>query len=289
MRRDRAADLLFTVQLRGRELLLYVVIEHKSGSDRMTALQVLHYVLRLWDELLERRRRAGRPAPRYLPPVLPILFHHGVRPFAAPLSIRPLVDVRGLPPRLARALLRHQPELRLLLDDVTAQSDAAIAARQLSLMAHVSMLFLKHLGCAAPRDLERFLQRVQTLLQQLLEDRRSASLLAWFCFYAVATSQQPDAAEAVLRQTLEPRIAGAMMNGLQKLLKQASEAGKLEGKREGEADGRAAVLLRQLDRRFGPLSAAVVRRVRAAPIRELDRFALRLLDAPTLQAVFAAD
>ena len=55
-----------------------------------------------------------------------------------------------------------------------------------------------------------------------------------------------------------------------------------EGRAEGEAKGRAALVLKQLALRFGSLPEAVQERVRAAGIPELDAIAERLLTAATL-------
>ncbi len=63
--------------------------------------------------------------------------------------------------------------------------------------------------------------------------------------------------------------------------------GKAEGKAEGEAKGRAALLARLLTRRFGRLPAAIGARLDAAPSDQLDRWAERLLDATSLDDVFA--
>ena len=57
---------------------------------------------------------------------------------------------------------------------------------------------------------------------------------------------------------------------------------------EGRIEGLATQLLRQLAARFGELPAEVVDRVRSASIEELDRWALQVLDAETLESVFAA-
>ncbi len=50
--------------------------------------------------------------------------------------------------------------------------------------------------------------------------------------------------------------------------------------------GRRDLVARQLTRRFGPLHPAVAERLAAAGADDLDRWAERLLDAPTLDAVF---
>lgn len=52
---------------------------------------------------------------------------------------------------------------------------------------------------------------------------------------------------------------------------------------QGEVEGRAALVVRQLALRFGPLSEEVRARIAAASIAELDAIGERLLTAPTLQ------
>jgi hypothetical protein len=54
-------------------------------------------------------------------------------------------------------------------------------------------------------------------------------------------------------------------------------------------EGKAATLLRQLQRRFGPLPDKVVARIGAATIADLDGYADRVLTAKTLDEVLAAD
>ncbi len=56
---------------------------------------------------------------------------------------------------------------------------------------------------------------------------------------------------------------------------------------EGRAEGSAALLLRQLERRFGRLPATVRDRVRGATADDLDAWAMAVLDAGSLDAVFA--
>jgi hypothetical protein len=79
------------------------------------------------------------------------------------------------------------------------------------------------------------------------------------------------------------------MSTAEKLRREGHAEGKVEGKVEGAAEGRSATLLRLLTRRFGPLPPHVEPRLRSATPAELDRFTDRVLDAPTLDAVFAAE
>ena len=65
--------------------------------------------------------------------------------------------------------------------------------------------------------------------------------------------------------------------------------GKAAGRTEGRAEGRVEILLRLLQKRFGRTADEHAARLHGASIAELDRWALRLLDARTIDEVFAID
>jgi hypothetical protein len=59
------------------------------------------------------------------------------------------------------------------------------------------------------------------------------------------------------------------------------------GRDEGLAQGQRTTLIRLLTRRFGPLPEAVTTRVAAAGTEDLERWSDRILDAASLDDVFA--
>ncbi|MFM8444709.1 MAG: DUF4351 domain-containing protein [Methylococcus sp.] len=59
-----------------------------------------------------------------------------------------------------------------------------------------------------------------------------------------------------------------------------------EGQRQGQQLGEALILRRQLTRRFGPLPDWAEQRLQGATPIELESWAERVLDAPTLEAVW---
>ena len=58
------------------------------------------------------------------------------------------------------------------------------------------------------------------------------------------------------------------------------------GVQHGEQLGEAAVIQRQLTKRFGPLSAETLTRLQTATCEQLESWAENLLDAATLDEVF---
>lgn len=63
--------------------------------------------------------------------------------------------------------------------------------------------------------------------------------------------------------------------------------GEVKGKAEGEARGKAELLHKLASLKFGPLPEGIAERFERATIAELDRWAERVLTAPTLDAMLA--
>ncbi len=58
------------------------------------------------------------------------------------------------------------------------------------------------------------------------------------------------------------------------------------GVQQGEQLGEAAVIQRQITKRFGPLNAETLTRLQAAPCEQLESWAENLHDAATLDEIF---
>jgi predicted transposase/invertase (TIGR01784 family) len=69
---EHYSDLLYRVQLRaGKEAYVYLLFEHKSAPTPRVALDLLRYLVRIWDFLGKR----GSKTP--LPAILPLVIYHG--------------------------------------------------------------------------------------------------------------------------------------------------------------------------------------------------------------------
>ncbi|GAB4156295.1 MAG: hypothetical protein Fur0021_24390 [Candidatus Promineifilaceae bacterium] len=69
------SDLLYRVRLRhGPAAFLYLLFEHKSYPDRLTPLQMLRYMVHIWE------REVQSPEALLLPVIVPVLLYHGAEP-----------------------------------------------------------------------------------------------------------------------------------------------------------------------------------------------------------------
>jgi predicted transposase YdaD len=66
------------------------------------------------------------------------------------------------------------------------------------------------------------------------------------------------------------------------------EKGLQQGRQEGWQQGETALLERQLSRRFGPLSTETRNRLASSTLEQLGQWADNILDAKSLEDVFAS-
>ena len=116
--RQRHQDRVWRVRLRDRWLYVLVLLEFQSTVDRTMAVRVLAYTALLYQDLL---RVSSDP----LPPVLPIVLHHGRERWTAP------EDVAGLAAPPGAFLAPYQPAQRYFLLDIGGYTGPLPAGRNL--------------------------------------------------------------------------------------------------------------------------------------------------------------
>ena len=121
-----------------------------------------------------------------------------------------------------------------------------------------------------PPELERRLLRE---IHEIEEERRMPYV----------TSAERIGREDGLKQGLQQGLQEGLQQGLQEGLQQGLQEGLQQGLQQGER----LMLERMLIRRFGPLPGWVKGRLDAASVAELEAFGLRVLEADSLEAVFA--
>ncbi len=272
--RRTLCDLLFAVRTHHQQdLLLYVVLEHKSQSRRFDALQILDQVVAVL-----RTHRREHPRDRFLPAVLPVVLHADTRPWRSPRNVRGLFDLARIP----KPLQRYLPSLTYVLDDLHDVPPERLRRRALSVFGLCALSALQYLPKAArdERAFAAFLDAWHDLQEQahrLGEARGGRELFDTLVDYVFATSGLPT---PVVERLLTRRFTDPAMKN-----KFVSTAQQLRN--EGKAEVQVSILLRQITRRFGDPDAIVVERVQQASRAELDRWLDRILDAASLAALFA--
>ena len=260
-------DLVYEVRLRLTKARMFLVIEHRSHQDPGLHDTLVRYSVHLAHG--PRRRRSSPPTP-----VIAVVLYHGT----GALDLRPQHPKRiaRRDPATARLLESLQPRLQCIGDELTALTEAQILARDLTPLVTLNQLSLRFLPKANAAQTLAAIDRWGPLLRAVDVDdgppigREAIAKFAWYVSHVTKTPAED--LDMTIQRHL-PRTKGLPGSTAEKLYR----------------EGCIKILLRQLNRRFGPLPADIEPRLLAATPTKLDRWIDRVLDATTLDAVFAVD
>ncbi len=176
-------------------------------------------------------------------------------------------------PAPAGLVLGTERRRYLTFDHLACRLDAMDAARWLHSDNPVARVNLPNMRCPASRRVEVYAQAVRGLLTLESDGAKRAKYLEFIDIYAALTDNE---FQRYRRQY--PEESTTMTGVIQRA--------RDEGMREGRVEGERTVLERQLRRRFGLLSPAVVDRLHKASVADLEAWAENLLDARTMDDVF---
>jgi hypothetical protein len=272
--KGQQADLLFEAKIGGEPALIYVLVEHKSKEERLAGLQVLGYVLRVLE-----RWRTEHPDARALPPVVPVVLHHGKRPWRGSRRVRDLFAFGRVPEKVRRALWSMQVDLCFVLDDLAAESEERIRERAASVVTTLTLLFLRVLPrCDVGDAAEAILRWNDLLVAVLRHPRPEATLGRLYSYLLSVVPGTADELRSAFARVLPRDTEEPMRSAFEELMERSEEKGRA---------GWRASLLRQLEIRFGPLPESVAARVETGVEEELATWSERAVMAATLDEVFA--
>jgi hypothetical protein len=266
---ERFTDLLFSAKLGDRPALLYLLFEHESSSEPLMALRMLRYEVKIWDEWLKENPHAKR-----IPAILPVVLHHSPEGWTAAVAFEALLD---LDEELLAVIAPYVPRFQFILDDISAATDDELRGRAMTALGRLVLWCFRY-----SRTPEEFVRRIGGWVDLVREVRRApngvAALQRIYKYMMLVTERyRPDELVGLLGKAL----------GKEGQAEMASVAEQLRA--EGRTEGRRELLLKQLRARFGVLPKAAVKRVNAADVGQLDLWAERVLEAPTLADVLGSD
>ena len=220
------------------------------------------------------------PRAQRLPAILPIVLYQGATAWTAPRTLAELYDLSD---QALHDLGEFLLSLRFVLDDLRVTPDHALRARPVDDLVRVALVVMKHITSEHLLDQLARLRAEITRLLATEHGRIGFSGILWYIESAHPNLGQFDILSH-LRPVVGPEITKTMETYEQTIERLVIEKHKRLA-REEEAQ---QILLRQLTRRFGALPESVTARVTDAGREDLERWSDRILDAASLDDVFAA-
>ena len=277
--RDLYSDLLFKANLtEGGEALIYLLFEHQSTTDWRMARRLLEYEVNIWKKWEEEH-----PEARKIPAIFPVVLYHGDSRWTPAREFLSLID---LPPGVLELWRQYLPAFKYEVESLPEQPDEVLFSWPVPAAVKLVLLVFKY-GRTGRQVLER-LSEWRELVTEAASDPLGREVFIWSLVYLFQVSKvEPEEVGECLAGT--PAVKEAVMTTAQRLFEEGRQKGRLEGRQEGLEEGNLAgqrrLLLKQLRLRFGSIPRPAMARINKASSEQLERWAERLLTAPSLQKV----
>ena len=235
--RSSHSDLLLQIPRKGTEttdLLLYVLVEHKSRPERWTLLQLLGYMVDIW-----KRHRRDHPTSQRLPVIIPLVFSHSQRRWRNPLDFSDLVGIHSKQER------RHTPCFNAALYETGGKSRTEIRGGA-HFVAAVRTLHERQ------RMIRQMRQLISEMCDTLPDPSESRELLTVILAYLAQVSPgEKDQLSKAVRDSRYRPAEDAMMTIAEQWIAEGRQKGRVEGRLEGQIEDKHQVLTRQIRLKFG--------------------------------------
>ncbi|MFZ2463837.1 MAG: Rpn family recombination-promoting nuclease/putative transposase, partial [Caldibacillus thermoamylovorans] len=114
------SDLLFKADISGKEGYLYFLFEHKSYPDKGISLQLLKYMVEIWEAKMNKEGQ------QQLPIVIPLVIYHGKTSWSIPTSLG--ANLNGYE-ELPKDVKVHVPDFDYIIYDLSGFSDEEIKGK----------------------------------------------------------------------------------------------------------------------------------------------------------------
>jgi hypothetical protein len=258
------------------------LFEHQSSVDDLMAYRKLKYVSHTVDRHIEQARD-NKVSPIPFPLVIPVLLHHSESGWTARTSVQELYH----PAFTSNPIFApYIPHLSFVLDDISHISNEALRLRAWRLRPTIAILLLR--DGRSPERLADDMTYWAPAFEEVSPDHRVMRIFLSYIEQVAPDHLQQifDAIAAHAPSTKDTLMTFSEVIA-ERVRKEALAQGQLEGQLEGQHKGHVAMLLRQLNRKFGDLPPAVRDRVTGATEVELDRWTDNILSAATIDDVFA--
>ncbi|WP_347275375.1 Rpn family recombination-promoting nuclease/putative transposase [Candidatus Kuenenia sp.] len=220
--REYFSDIVYTCFCKDKELRITLLFEHKSYAVACPYLQLIKYLLKIWESNSKQAQR--------LIPVIPVILYHGKDAW----TVRRFRDYfEGID----EVFHRFIPEFEYLLTDLSCYSNEEIKDRAFRrVFLQITMLLMRNIYNETV--LEDKLKGFFEIGRQYFEEKEGVKFLESairYLYYASDISE-----ERVIETLKEISEEGGKlsMTIAARLIEKGKMAGRAEGEKEGEKKGR---------------------------------------------------
>lgn len=170
--KESFSDVLHRVNIKNRTSYIYTLFDHKSKPDKYTSLQLLKYMISIWERHIALYGRKGK-----LPIVLPIVLYHGKRNWKLGNHLKVILEtIPAYDPFI--------PDFRFSLYDLSKFSDEEIKG---NIILQIAFHLMKNIFSP---QLESKLAEIFTLFEELEDEDKALKWIEITLRYLFKSSSQ---------------------------------------------------------------------------------------------------
>jgi len=270
------ADVLYRIPVKNGKaigvdsIVVFVLIELKTESDKWTVFQQAKYIIRIWDEEFRKAKELPDFDQFRLPMVIPVIFHHGEQRFTATTELKDLVHVlQGMEP--------YSLNVRSLLFDVMTLDENSLP-EDLELAVLIMML-----QAVFRKDVAERLMAIYLKLRYKLCEPRYRRLWEDCLHYAITSAKNFTGDETINFITEIRKTGDTSMYNYRTAADDFEEHGIAIGEARGEARGKANSILLFLKTNHGRVPKSTCDAVRAiTDLKMLEKLTVHAAKCKTL-------
>ena len=263
--KESHTDLLLRADIAGRKGYVYLLIEHKSYSDKPVILQLLKYMVKIWEKELQAEKK--------LSVIIPIVVYHGQNRWGVEGKLSGLIEGYA---ELPETLWKYIPDYAYELHDLTSEKEGERIES-----GEVKMTVYLFRTVVAP-DKETLLRRFKEAMQALkdVSGRRDIEdLIEQGLQYLLNSKPEIELEELVeIASRISEERGEQIMTLAERLIDKGMQKGREEGIASGVEKGKSEMLWKLLIKKFPHLATAYRDKIKQLDEGKLDVLALELMD-----------
>ncbi|WP_459844366.1 Rpn family recombination-promoting nuclease/putative transposase [Halanaerocella petrolearia] len=211
------SDILYKVSLNNKDAYIYLLFEHKSYTYKKISIQLLKYLIKIWELKLKQTEREK------LPLVIPMVFYHGRQEWNIELNLSSLLG------EIPEELEKYIPDFEYLLYDLSPYSEEEIKGTA------KARVFLEIIRAIFSDDFKERVKEALLVLDKLEEKETGMEYFETVVKYIM--SAKDDLTEKELKEVAK-EISTERSEKIMTIAEKLREEGKKEGKKEGKREGK---------------------------------------------------
>ncbi len=254
------SDMLFKINVNKQEGYLYFLFEHKSYVSKNITIQLLKYMIEIWET------KAKKENIRELPMIIPLVIYHGNNEWKIKTSLGEMINGYDAIPEDVK---KYVPDYEYLFYDLSRYTDEQIKGE---VKLRIVLTIFRDIFTKDSQVIRKSILRATEHLRELDDKQTGIEYFETFMRYVLNAGQKltkkemNDIIGAI--ETTFPEGSETVMT----LAEQFKQEGREEGIQEGEANALAKMAIRLLTKKFGSLS-------------EDNRIKIKKLDSVTLEII----